>query len=109
MQLKLEGQLLKILYFKEKNDNVDDIILQLESIFLDIEFICCMDANDWEHMFIMSFCEHNIIANSTFSWWSAYLNENINKIVCYPSIWFGNVNRHLSTEDLFPKQWIKIK
>ena len=99
---------LHILYFKEPNDNVDKIIEELRQLFPNIEFISCKDALDWEHMLLMSLCDHNIIANSTFSWWGAYLNENKDKIVCYPSIWFGVLFKHYSTKDLFPEKWIKI-
>ena len=55
----------------------------------------------------MSCCNHNIIANSSFSWWGAYLNDNKKKIVCYPSIWFGELINH-DTRDLFPENWNKI-
>lgn len=59
--------------------------------------------NSWVDMYLMSVCKHNIIANSSFSWWSAYLNENTEKIVVAPSNWFAN---HKS--DIVPNEWIKI-
>ena len=55
----------------------------------------------------MSSCNHNIIANSSFSWWGAYSNSNSEKIVCYPSVWFGPQCNN-STQDLFPENWNKI-
>ena len=54
----------------------------------------------------MSLCKHNIIANSTYSWWSAYLNENNNKIVVCPKDWYGGMVKKLDT--IIPESWIII-
>lgn len=59
---------------------------------------------DWYDMYIMSQCKHNIIANSTFSWWGAWLNQNKDKIVIAPKKWI-NVYQYL---DIYPKEWITI-
>ena len=56
---------------------------------------------------MMSLCQHNIIANSTFSWWGAYMNENDNKVF-YPNKWFGAAQGNKNTNDLFMDNWIKI-
>ncbi|MFM8313149.1 MAG: alpha-1,2-fucosyltransferase [Deltaproteobacteria bacterium] len=58
-------------------------------------------------MLLMSVCKDNIIANSSFSWWGAYFNSNPNKIVTYPSKWFGPIAGH-DTRDLCPPEWNKI-
>lgn len=61
---------------------------------------------DYEDMFLMSLCKHNIIANSSFSWWGAWLNKNINKIVIAPQKWFNDSS--INTNDLIPDNWIRI-
>jgi hypothetical protein len=63
--------------------------------------------DSYKDMYLMSRCKHNIIANSSFSWWGAWLNNNSNKIVVAPKNWFGN-----STEDCYkdivPKSWERV-
>lgn len=55
---------------------------------------------------LMKSCKHQIIANSSFSWWAAYLNPNPNKIIIAPQKWFNKVN--YNTKDLFPQDWVTI-
>ena len=61
---------------------------------------------DYEDLRLMSQCRHNIIANSTFSWWGAWLNESPDKIVIAPERWFNDSSR--DTKDLIPDNWIRI-
>lgn len=65
-------------------------------------------GKDYLDLYAMSMCEHNIICNSTFGWWGAYLNENKNKKVIAPNTWFGPSSSHLSSSDIIPEDWIKI-
>ena len=99
-----------VLYFCEEEDiyDVNKTIIQLKKSFPDITFISAsIDLTDWEQMMLMSSCKHNIIANSSFSWWAAHFNTNPNKMVCYPSQWFGQAASH-DTRDLCPEEWNKI-
>jgi hypothetical protein len=62
--------------------------------------------NAFQDLRLMSLCEHQIIANSSFSWWAAWINKNAEKAVLAPKKWFAN--RPDVTEDLFPASWIKL-
>jgi hypothetical protein len=61
-----------------------------------------------EDLHLMSLCKHNITANSSFSWWGAWLNQNSEKMVLVsksiPWVLYNNFN----PDDLYPKNWIKI-
>jgi hypothetical protein len=97
-----------ILIFGEFNDKekIEEYIKTIKNKFPNLEILICdYNIEDYEQMLLMSLCQHNIIANSSFSWWGAYFNNNSEKIVCYPSIWNGSTNE---TQDLFPKNWNKI-
>lgn len=60
----------------------------------------------YHDLYLMSLCKHNIICNSTFSWWGAYLNKNPTKKVIAPKNWFSPSYEH-DTRDLIPKEWIR--
>ena len=97
-----------ILIFGELNDKekIEQHIKQINVEFPNLEILISdYNIEDYEQMLLMCLCEHNIIANSTFSWWGAYFNNNSKKIICYPSVWNGSTNE---TQDLFPINWNKI-
>jgi hypothetical protein len=62
----------------------------------------------WLDMMLMSQCKHNIIANSSFSWWAAWLNQNIDKIVIGPAIYYAKKSLNKYTADMFPPEWIRL-
>ena len=106
-----DSSITNILFFCEEVDltDVTIIINKLQLDFPNIDFIRANNLlHDWEQMILMSCCKHNIIANSSFSWWGAYFNANSNKIICYPSLWFGPLANN-NTKDLCPPEWIKIQ
>ena len=71
------------------------------------KFIFIDGNKDFEDLHIMSKCMNNIIANSTFSWWSAYLNENQGTIVASKT-WFGPAYPNHDIKDLYLPNWITI-
>lgn len=71
------------------------------------EFIICDIQYSFAELCIMSLCDHHIIANSSFSWWGAWLNKSQNKKVIAPSRWFGSA-MNKNTDDVYCQNWIKI-
>lgn len=69
-------------------------------------FVSDSALKDAEELSLMSQCQHNIIANSSFSWWGGWLNQNTNKLVIAPTPWFNNVNYD---NHLLPKSWIQLE
>lgn len=64
-----------------------------------------IEGSDSNSMYLMSKCNHNIIANSSFSWWSAWLNNNPNKKIIAPKNWFGPSYSSYNMSDLYPESW----
>ena len=62
--------------------------------------------NHFEDLYLMSQCRHNIIANSSFSWWGAWLNNNPDKIIIAPKKWFNKGPKDI--QDIIPDKWHKI-
>jgi hypothetical protein len=97
---KIKGKNLKFFVFS--NDDVSDIIDNKDAVY-----VSCLLRNsypDWVDMMLMSKCKNNIIANSSFSWWAAYLNTNKEKMVLAPERWINGKK----TKDIWEKQWIKV-
>lgn len=72
----------------------------------DFNYVSCNSGfNSWRDMYLMSLCRHHINANSTFSWWSAWLTPYKNSIIICPESFLRNI----ITKDIYPEKWIKIK
>lgn len=72
-------------------------------VFVDIN-----DAkHDYEDVRLMQNCKHNIVANSTFSWWGAWLNNSPDKIIIAPQQWFRG-DKNIDSLHLVPENWIRL-
>ena len=84
-----------------------DLIFKNVKLEYPFTYVSHNDATtSFEDIHLMSMCKHNIISNSTFSWWAAWLNINPEKIVLCPKRWFKKLN--INTFDLIPKKWLKV-
>ena len=80
----------------------DNLLLPCEKVVVDFNG----PETDFEDMRLMSLCQHNIIGNSSFSWWAAWLNQTPGRRVAGPAKWFGDPK--LSNPDIFPHDWLRI-
>lgn len=73
-----------LLYFSDDIAWVKENLPLQNAVYIDWN----TDEDSWQDMMLMSHCKHHIICNSTFSWWGAWLNPNMDKTVIVPSRWF---------------------
>lgn len=86
------------MYFVEPDDSIVPKMKELSGLSI--------GNGDLMELFLMSYCKDNIIVNSSFSWWGAWLNENPNKRVVAPLHWFNQAP--IDYKDVVPEGWIKI-
>ena len=87
----------------------DDIAwCRTQDIFRGNRFVFSENASNVTDLRMMSLCDHHIIANSSFSWWGAWLGRNPDKVVIAPERWFGPGYAQLDTRDLLPETWLKV-
>jgi hypothetical protein len=97
---KRQNQVLKFFIFTDdaewvqQNFNIENAVYVTNNTGVD----------SWQDMYLMSCCKDNIIANSSFSWWGAWLNANPIKIVIAPERWW----RSFEKDDVVPHEWIRI-
>lgn len=114
------GGICDLEYYRNAIERIKDNVTQpLFIIFSDSIEWCQENINipdaiyvDWNtghlsyrDMQLMSLCQHNIIPNSTFSWWGAWLNQNPNKIVIAPNKWMNEIDY---IDGIFPDTWEKV-
>ena len=88
--------------FSEDAEWLRENLCIANSIIIDKEMFD--DYEDWYDMYLMSLCKHNIIANSTFSWWGAWLNNNPNKVIVAPVRWRFDCD----IKDICPPEWTRL-
>lgn len=80
------------------SNNMDDALGMLDPMLHGLICETGLDTTALDEWYLMKCCRSQIIGNSTFSWWAAYLNEHENKVICAPSNYMGN-------DDIIPAEW----
>lgn len=91
------------------SDDIDWVKYNLKLSSKYLRDVCFVDGGgrqDYEDMYLMSKCRHHIIANSTFSWWGAWLGEKDDSMIIAPKNWFKDKAKDAS--DIVPERWICI-
>jgi|SaaInl8_200m_RNA_FD_contig_41_2269409_length_3092_multi_3_in_0_out_0_3 hypothetical protein len=102
----MKGKYNNIKYFIFSDDIswVKDNLKILNAIYIDSK----EKRIPHEDIYLMSLCSHNIIANSSFSWWGAWLNRNNDKVVIAPERWFIDEKMYEQSSEIVSKSWLKI-
>lgn len=61
-------------------------------------------TDSWQDLYLMSQCKAHVLANSSFSWWGAWLDANPNKVVVTPAVWVN----HIDAPDVVPDSWVRL-
>ncbi|MGN6475680.1 MAG: alpha-1,2-fucosyltransferase [Flavipsychrobacter sp.] len=94
-------------YYFVFSDDVEWAKSNFLPLFSNMEIVQGNHGDDsWQDMHLMSLCKHNIIANSSFSWWAAWLNANPNKIVVAPGKWFATPELNNDIRQRIPTDWL---
>lgn len=87
------------------SDDIDWVRLNLKVDLPCVHVVHNEGEESYNDMHLMSLCQHHIIANSSFSWWGAWLNPRNDKIVVAPKKWFA---KRVNTVDLLPNNWVRL-
>ena len=100
MKIRLSGKEICFYLFSDEPEKIKPGLFPDNSVVVD----CNQGEDAWQDMYLMSLCNHNIIANSSFSWWGAWLNQHENKIITAPYRWYNT----MLAPDILPENWIRI-
>ena len=90
--------------FSDEPEEIKEMFPSLNAVYINGN----TGATSFNDMHLMSLCKHNIMANSSFSWWGAWLNNNTEKIVIAPKKWVKNEISNNNIKDLIPQKWIRL-